>query len=50
MMTTIADMQVVVSGIAKPVPRSEPQLPERHMVMAAAVVALLPIVHDPRSP
>jgi len=42
--TTSADMQVVVIGIAHLVPSSGTQLPEWNIIMAAAILALLPPV------
>jgi sn-glycerol 3-phosphate transport system permease protein len=44
MITNTADMQVVVIGIENLVPRSGTQLPEWNIIMAAAMMALLPPV------
>jgi sn-glycerol 3-phosphate transport system permease protein len=44
MVTTTAEMQVVVIGIAHLVPSSGTQLPEWNIIMAAAILALLPPV------
>jgi sn-glycerol 3-phosphate transport system permease protein len=44
MVTTTADMQVVVIGITYLVPSSGTQLPEWNIIMAAAILALLPPV------
>ena len=44
MVTTTADMQVVVIGITYLVPSFGTQLPEWNIIMAAAILALLPPV------